>query len=100
MNASNYIELDYANDVRIGRKIARYSEYSVSDQRATRKKDIPTLVIYVREQYMSPKKKSRNSTGYNPARSKRHYKSSAMDRGQKGGGTHMRIDKPSSTSMK
>lgn len=31
-----------------------------------------TAVAYVKEQYISPKKKSRNSTGYNPARSKRH----------------------------
>ncbi len=32
-----------------------------------------TLVAYVKEQYMSPKKKSLNSTGYNPANSKRHW---------------------------
>lgn len=32
-----------------------------------------TAVTYVREQYISPRKKSRNSTGYRPANNKRHY---------------------------
>lgn len=31
-----------------------------------------TLITYVREQSMSPIKKSLNSTGYNPAKNKRH----------------------------
>lgn len=31
-------------------------------------------MAYVKEQYMSPRKKSRNSTGYRPAKNKRHCK--------------------------
>lgn len=31
-----------------------------------------THMAYVKEQYMSPRKKSRNSTGYSPAKKRRH----------------------------
>lgn len=36
-----------------------------------------TPIKYVCEQYMSPRKKSRNSTGYSPARSSLNYERSA-----------------------
>jgi len=38
-----------------------------------------TQVAYVNEQYISPRKKSRNSTGYKPAKNSRYYVSLAFE---------------------
>ena len=67
-NGPNYTRLDCSSAPHTGKRIAQDSD-SQSATMVVKGTNVIVLtpMAYVCEQYISPKKKSRNSTGYNPA---------------------------------
>ena len=72
VNGSNCIDPDYSSHSHIDKKTAQDSEDLISKV-IVRILGKLTPMEYVREQYISPRKKSLNSTGYKPASSNRNF---------------------------
>lgn len=72
VNGSNCIDPGYSSHSHIDKKTALGSGNIISKM-MIRIKGKLTPMGYVREQYISPRKKSLNSTGYRPASSNRNF---------------------------
>jgi len=97
----NCTEVDPASIVSRGRRKARDSMQSVSQIK------VSTWIVnmfltpraYVCEQYMSPRKKSLNSTGKTPASSNRHCDTLAEGQASKDNHTYIRPNEPKTAPM-
>ena len=72
VNGSNCIDPGYSSHSHIDKKTAQGSGNIISKV-MVRILGILAPIEYVREQYISPRKKSLNSTGYRPASSNRNF---------------------------
>lgn len=74
LNARNCTLKDLPNNLHISRRITQCSVniLSAMTRRLCACTCQLTPILYVREQNISPKKKSRNSTGYSPEKKSRH----------------------------